>query len=238
MADGVPSIDTHLRLLHAVVKRRHFADRQHCAILVAEITAALFAKRDAIPALAPCDRWGLTPLELAAYSGDVQLVRQLFDMYDDTPATVLRMLPWAVRSGSASVVRHLVAAYQRQTPLSPAIRWELIGVACRAQHVRVVEALLGSHADFDPSARLHIAPLHTAALAGDVLLVQLLLEFGADTTDPTAPGPHDPVHVHLVRSLASERVVGAVVQIACDTTATAQLAGLPVEGGGARLGEG
>ena len=52
MADGVPSIDTHLRLLHAVVKRRHFADRQHCAILVAEITAALLAKRDAIPALA------------------------------------------------------------------------------------------------------------------------------------------------------------------------------------------
>ena len=86
------------------------------------------------------------------------------------------------------------------------------------------------YTDFDPAARLHIAPLHTAALAGDVLLVQLLLEFGADTTDPTAPGPHDPVHVHLVRSLASERVVGAVVQIACDTTATAQPAGLPVEG--------
>ena len=92
--DAVPAIDTHLRLLHAVVRRRHFADRQHCAILVAEITAALLAKRDAIPALPPCDRWGLTPLGLAAYSGDVQLVRQLFDMYDDTPATVLRMLPW------------------------------------------------------------------------------------------------------------------------------------------------
>ena len=126
------------------------------------------------------DALGATPLNYAARRGFNDVVALLRDV------TVSDELLLAIVDGNRDRARQLIA--HDPTLLERGGRLDaLLCDACVGQSVANVELLLqlGAHADavFEnhPWGK-HLAPLHFAAQAGDVVIIDHLLEHGADPT--------------------------------------------------------
>ena len=126
---------------------------------------------------------GRSPVQEAALNGHMDIVSALVDAgasweHDDVDALVATAM-----SGDRDAVLGLIAA-------DPGLRERAIG-RCPDQLVRAAEqdsydavAVL-IELGFDVNARSRTAPLHEAAMRGDVAVIRLLLEHGAD------PNIHD-----------------------------------------------
>ncbi len=126
-------------------------------------------------------RAGETPLSLAAWRGDLELVRLLLDAGAPArrPPDLAESRPWN----------------------SP------VGAAVFARHEPVVRLLLERGADADPGPRTGMAPLATAASHGDSAIVRLLLAYRPDVNRAVGEGQTPLIlaaragHVAIVRAL-------------------------------------
>jgi ankyrin repeat protein len=127
------------------------------------------------------DRWGYTPLSMAAQYGDLALVKQLVarGAKVDQGKTHLTPITYAARRQAGDIVAFLLE--QGATP--SIVTWTALG-----DRKKVQQALRGDPTQAQLRDEAGAPLLHHAAEALDPALVTLLLDHGATTSDTDANG--------------------------------------------------
>lgn len=125
------------------------------------------------------DRWGNTPLHLAAARGHLAIVELLIVRGASIDA-INGSLRLAVEEGHADIVRLLLehGAGDNRTP--GGLRNALTPLLFGSPRAEVMELLIGHGADVNARGREGNTPLHDAASHGSTEAVRVLLEHGAD----------------------------------------------------------
>uniref|UniRef100_A0A0P5ALS6 No mechanoreceptor potential C n=1 Tax=Daphnia magna TaxID=35525 RepID=A0A0P5ALS6_9CRUS len=127
---------------------------------------------------------GLTPLHLASYSGDENVVRLLLNSAGvtvDQPSAQngFTALHLACRGGHGAVAGLLLSRSTGLLTTPDGHGRSPLHVAAAHGHGRIVELLLGQGADVNAADKAGWTALHLAARAGHLAMVQLLLDSGA-----------------------------------------------------------
>ncbi|SEH00911.1 Ankyrin repeat-containing protein [Nonomuraea solani] len=121
---------------------------------------------------------GHTPLELALLGGHTQVARLLSDAGASGTLRGLDAVEAAVMRGDRQELEHLVSGDRALVRRLLTKRRDLLIKAAEYGHVPAVR--LACALGFDVNARLPSTALHKAARAGDLAMVRVLVELGAD----------------------------------------------------------
>ncbi|XP_050728348.1 serine/threonine-protein kinase TNNI3K-like isoform X2 [Eriocheir sinensis] len=139
----------------------------------------LLLKRGADPAI--ISKNGFSPLHIASYKGDVEIVRLFLENcshLDHTGAGSLTALHLACLSGQLEVTQAL-AQRGANIEARDAVSFSPLHIACLYGNETVVEYLLSRGVDVNISGSVGDRPLHLVAGRGDYRIVQMLLKKGA-----------------------------------------------------------
>jgi ankyrin repeat protein len=139
------------------------------------------------------NRYGLTPLVVAAETGNVELVRMLLRAGADANLAVAggeTPLMTAARTGRREVVRELLAAGANPNAKEESKGQTALVWAAAAGHAGVVEELIAAKADYLIRLESGFTPLLFAARDGRAEVVEVLLRAGANPNDALLPAPN------------------------------------------------
>jgi len=139
------------------------------------------------------------PLSIAAGDGNLDLVNRLLDAgadvnQPDEDSNSGPALFWAVKGGFLRVVNRLLDAdADSNAPCHTSVRGRatILAEACMRQNILVVEALLKAGADIHKYSDFrgnHEPPIHTAARCGDVDMIRVLVNHGANVNEQCQGG--------------------------------------------------
>lgn len=139
------------------------------------------------------NRYGMTPLVVAARAGNAALVRRLLE----AGAAVDQAIPGgetalmsAARSGSLEAVQALLRAGANPNAKEEAKGQSALVWAAAEGHADVVAALIAAKADFRIRVDSGFTPLLFAARDGRQEVVRVLLDAGANVNDQVLPAPN------------------------------------------------
>jgi ankyrin repeat protein/ketosteroid isomerase-like protein len=121
---------------------------------------------------------GRSPVQEAALSGHMDVVSLLVDAGASWEHDQVDELLAAARAGDRGTVERLIAADPTVRERALERRPEQLVRAAEQDSYRAVELLI--ELGFDVNARPRTAPLHEAAMRGNVAVIRLLLDHGAD----------------------------------------------------------
>ena len=129
------------------------------------------------------DSWGRTPLDLAAYEGQVEMVEVLIRSGANKTSAILR----AAENGKIDVVRLLVEK-RANLRVTQDGNVTALHLAARDGHVEVIKTLLDEKVDVDAVTIDNETPLHEAAWNGHLEAVNMLIGARADYRILTSDG--------------------------------------------------
>jgi ankyrin repeat protein len=186
--DGRTPVELAVRADHLEVVR--YLAKRNCSVRDVLVAAAA-GRVDLLDWLLRIDvigrqattRSGQTPLHLAAWTDQAQIVEALLAKEADLEARNedwLTPLHVAALAGSAEAARQLIRCGARVNAVSGRGE-EPLHLAAQNGHVKVAAVLLDAKADWDARLpRMEQTPLHVAAAAGWTEMVDLLLRRGAN----------------------------------------------------------
>jgi ankyrin repeat protein len=138
------------------------------------------------------NRYGMTPLALAAEAGNLRIVQLLLE-HKANPNLALpggeTPLMTAARTGRLEVVQALLAAGADPNAKEDAKGQSALLWAAAEGHADVVQALIEAGADFRIRLESGFTPLLIAARDGKAEVVEVLLQAGANPNDALLPAP-------------------------------------------------
>ena len=134
---------------------------------------------------------GLTVLHVAAYWGDLGLVKELIGKGADVNAkdeSGWTLLHLAAGSGNLSLVKYLVEEKNLDVNAKDKSGWTVLYSAASSGNLDLVKYLVEKGADVNAKSESGYTALHSAALNGKLEVVKYLVEKGADVNAKNKSG--------------------------------------------------
>ena len=163
------------------------------------------------------NKYGLTPLHLAAYKGYEKIFQLLVKAEADVNVTNefgLTPLYYAAMYGHADIVEALFNAGANLDTRDYEGRTVLINQVSKG-NLEMVEVLVNTGADVDAADDMGAKPLHKAAINGDLEIANLLINKGADVDAADNMGTK-PLHIAVKNGHV--KIVEALVIAGADLT--------------------